>query len=74
MSNYGLDKKDLDEFPLAIYKVEGDYILVYNSKEGQKMIAYEKADKDLTTNINDSKVYDRIKDLKPVYTQNDFKL
>ena len=74
LEEYQLDKNDLNDYPLAIFEVEKDYAIVFESPNKEKhYIAYEKDSENFYFNTHEESVKETIKDSSPIYSQNNFK-
>ena len=70
----GLDKNDLDDYPLAIYNVDGDYAVIYETPKKQKIyFGYKSDNQSIYLSVSEYKVIKAMETLTLVYSQNDFK-
>lgn len=73
ISSKGLDKNNLDDMPLVIYKIDGDYAVIFDSPQEERVyFGYLPDKKSILLSVDNDKVDDEIKTLKPVYKQNNF--
>ncbi|MGX4686292.1 hypothetical protein JNUCC83_05250 [Vagococcus sp. JNUCC 83] len=71
---YGLDKKTLDELPLAIYNVDGRYVgVIEPSSDDKEYFYYSVKRKKVITKLDEQIGSIDFEHLTPVYSQNDFK-
>lgn len=71
--DYGLDKKTLDELPLAIYNIKGRYVGVIElSSDNTEYFYYSAKKKKIVTTLDENIVPIDVESLTPVYSQNGF--
>ncbi|MGX6970736.1 hypothetical protein [Vagococcus bubulae] len=71
--DYGLDKKSLDELPLAIYNINGRYVGVIElSSDDTEYFYYSVKKKKIITKLDENIVPIDFGSLTPVYSQNGF--
>lgn len=70
--DYGLDKKSLDELPLAIYNIKGRYVGVIKLDSNDEYFYYSVKKKKIVTKIDETILPKDLKSFTPIYSQNNF--
>lgn len=72
-ADYGLDKKSLDELPLAIYNIDGRYVgVIETSSDDKEYFYYSVKKKKVATKLDEKVGALDFEHLTPVYSQNGF--